>query len=148
MDSLVRRSCQALAAVVLAGAAACAHAQAFEPDYRLRAAPALAPFAIPGSGLSVQATRNWFGQVGLSQAPVSLLNRATDNDIVDVGGGYRWASGQALSLQLSRPTRPGQHLGLALNYDWPHYFVRFSYDPPGITLSPQDSLRLSAGVRF
>jgi hypothetical protein len=65
-----------------------------------------------------------------------------------VGGGYRWANGQSLSLQLSRGRGAGQRLGLAVNYDWPHYFVRFAYDQSGLTLTPQDSLRFSAGVRF
>ena len=147
MDSLPcpRR---ALAAVLLAGAAALAHAQVFSPDYRLRVSPGLATDGSPGAGLSLQGRPNWFGHVGLSQGPTSLLNRAVANDIFELEGGYRWTDGKAVSLQLSRPRSAGQRLGLALNYDWPHYFVRFSYDPPGIVLSTQDSLRFSAGVRF
>jgi hypothetical protein len=83
----------------------------------------------------------------VSQGPVSVLTPAASNDIVNVGGGYRWGNGQALSLQLSKGRGTAQRLGLAVNYDWPHYFVRFSYDQ-GLYLAPQDSLRFSAGVRF
>ena len=78
---------------------------------------------------------------------VSALPPAAVNDIFNVAGGYRWANGQSLSLQLSKGRGPGQRLGLALNYDWPHYFVRFSYEQ-GLNIVPQDSLRFSAGVRF
>lgn len=94
-----------------------------------------------GAGLSLQAGRNWFGQLDVGGA---------GSDIVNLAGGYRWANGQALSLQLSRGRGPGQRLGLALNYDWPRYFVRFSYDQGAFAPLPQaqDSLRFSAGVRF
>lgn len=149
MDSVLRPSCQALLAAAFAGAVALAHAQGFEADYRLRVGPALALGSMaPGAGLSLQGSRNWFGQVGLSQGPMSQLSHAGSNDIMALEGGYRWGNGQALSLQLSRGRGAGSRLGLAVNYDWPHYFVRFSYDPPGFMLSPADSLRLSAGVRF
>jgi hypothetical protein len=149
MDSVPRRSCQALVAAALAAVLAHAHAQKFEADYRLRVGPAVTlGGAAPGAGLSLQGNRNWFGLVGLSHGPTSQLNHAGSNDIMALEGGYRWGNGQSLSLQLSRARGPSSRLGLAVNYDWPHYFVRFSYDPPGFTLSPADSLRLSAGVRF
>ena len=139
MDSVLRPCSKALVAAAFAAAGMLAHAQAFEADYRLEHS---------GAGLSLQAGHSWFGQAGLSQGPVSPLVHSGSNDIFNLAGGYRWANGQSLSLQLSRGRGPGQRLGLALNYDWPHYFVRFSYDPQGLTLSPQDSLRFSAGVRF
>jgi hypothetical protein len=135
-------------------------AQGFTADYDIaRLSPADAPsmlklapaHALGGeysSGLSLQAGRNWFGQVAFSQGPVSTLTPSASNDIVNVAGGYKWSNGQSLSLQLSKGRGPGQRLGLAVNYDWPHYFVRFSYDQGGLTLTPQDSLRFSAGVRF
>jgi len=141
----------------LAGAVGLAHAQSFSADYRLnpssepqvRLAPALqiGNDAL-GAGLSLQGGHNWFGQFGLSQGPVSPLVHSGTNDVLNLAGGYRWNNGQSLSLQVSRGRGPGQRLGRAVNYDWPHYFVRFSYDQQGLTLSPQDSLRFSAGVRF
>lgn len=150
----------AFAAALLVAAPWFAHAQGFTADYDIarfsspeaqsivKLAPAHALGGdFPGVGLSLQAGRNWFGQVGLAQGPVSTLTPASANDIVNMAGGYRWVNGQSLSLQLSRGRGPGQRLGLALNYDWPHYFVRFSYDQ-GLNLAPQDSVRFSAGVRF
>jgi hypothetical protein len=137
------------------------HAQGFTADYDIarlsptdsapvvRLAPALALGGdFSGAGLSLRAGRNWFGQVQLAQGPTSTLLPAPGHESVNVAGGYRWANGQALSLQLSRGRGSGQQrLGLALNYDWPHYFVRLSYDQ-GWSLAPQDGLRFSAGVRF
>jgi hypothetical protein len=162
MSFVLRLARMTFVTAALGGLAALAHAQGFSADYTLdRIAPAyageshvrIAP-ALPlangalGAGLSLQGGRNWFGQFGLSQGPVSPLVHSGSNDLVNLAGGYRWSDGQSLSLQVSRGRGPGQRLGLAVNYDWPHYFVRFSYDPQGVTLSPQDSLRLSAGVRF
>lgn len=101
-----------------------------------------------GAGLSFEAGRNWFGQVGLGrklQPGVSLSSPAS-SPVVGVAGGYRWSDGQALSLQLTGG-RGTERLGLSLNYDWPRYFVRLTYDAR-LNLVPQDSLRLSAGVRF
>jgi hypothetical protein len=98
-----------------------------------------------GVGLSVQAGRNWFGQVGLAQAAVSTLLAGSAVEVVNLAGGYRWGDGRALSLQLSRGRGP--RLGLAVNYDWPRYFVRLSYDQ-GLSLAPQDGIRFSAGLRF
>lgn len=148
------------AAAVLAAAPWFALAQGFTADYDIarfssaetqpliRLAPAHALGGdFPGVGLSMQTGPNWFGQVGLAHGPVSTLTPAAANDIFNMAGGYHWGKGQSLSLQLSRGRGPGQRLGLALNYDWPHYFVRFSYDQ-GLNLAPQDSLRFSAGVRF
>jgi hypothetical protein len=148
------------AAAALVVAPWSAHAQGFAADYDIArfSSPETQPLVklapahalggdFPGAGLSLQAGRNWFGQVGLAQGPVSALTPASAHDIVNMAGGYRWGNGQSLSLQLSRGRGPGQRLGLALNYDWPHYFVRFSYDQ-GLSLAPQDSLRFSAGVRF
>ena len=37
--------------------------------------------------------------------------------------------------------------GLSAAYDWPRYFVRLARDPQ-VNFTPQDMLRLSAGVRF
>jgi hypothetical protein len=114
----------------------------------LRIAPA-APLGgdESGAGLSVQAGRNWFGQVGLAQAPGSALVPGGTTDMVNVAGGYRWSNGQKLSLQLSRTRGVGQRLGLAVNYDWPRYFVRVSYDQ-GLNIAPQEGVRFSAGMRF
>jgi hypothetical protein len=34
-----------------------------------------------------------------------------------------------------------------VGYDWPTYFVRLAWDPK-VNFTPQDMVRLSAGVRF
>ena len=159
MGSLIR-----LRTVICVAAAAMApwlaHGQWFAADYDLALvsspdAPSLlklAPAASLGGelsgGLSLQAGRNWFGQVGLSQGHANTPTPATVGDIVNVAGGYRWSNGQSLSLQLSKGRGAGQRLGLAVNYDWPRYFVRLSLDQGNLTLLPQESLRFSAGVRF
>ena len=105
-----------------------------------------------GAGLSVQAGRNWFGQVQLAHSSIGSLlpvvsHDGITHDWVNIGGGYHWGNGQSLSLQLSRGRGTGQRLGLAVNYDWPRYFVRLSFDQ-GLSLESQESLRFSAGVRF
>lgn len=101
-----------------------------------------------GVGLSIEAGRNWFAQVGVGrslQYPTGLMDRGSSGDVVNLAGGYRWSGGQSLSLQLHRAR--GDRLGLAVSYGWPRYFVRLSYDS-GLSPVPQDSLRFSAGVRF
>lgn len=123
-----------------------ARVNAADPASVVRLAPALSLGGDRSSlGLSLQAGRHWFGQVQMSHEAAGSLLPVSSRHWVDVGGGYRWGNGQSLSLQLSRVQ--GQRLGLAVNYDWPRYFVRLSYDP-GLTFAPQDSLRFSAGVRF
>jgi hypothetical protein len=42
---------------------------------------------------------------------------------------------------------PIKRLGLTVGYDWPVYFVRLAWDPQ-VNFTPQDMLRLSAGMRF
>lgn len=148
------------ATAVVAAAPALGHAQGFTADYDIarfssaestplvRLAPAHSLGGVSsGAGLSLQAGRNWFGQVQLAQEPPGTLLSMATHDSVNVAGGYRWGNGRSLSLQLSRGRGPGERLGLALNYDWPRYFMRLSYDP-GWSLAPQDGLRFSAGVRF
>lgn len=145
-----------LAAALFTALPGLAPAQGFEADYDLaRSAPELrfrvAPaFAVGGealgAGLQLQSNRNWFGQVGLSHASLNMVTPGS-NDALNIGGGYRFADGQSLSLQVSKARGPLPRLGLAVSYDWPRYFVRFSYDQ-GLNLTPQDNLRLSAGVRF
>lgn len=138
-------------------APALARADGFAADYSLSrfTAPAdvrLAP-GLPlggseaGAGLQLQAGSHWFGQVALAQGLSNPFGQLAGNDVVNLAGGYRWGNGQSLSLQLSRGRGPGQRLGLAVNYDWPRYFVRLSYDQ-GLHLTPADNLRFSAGVRF
>ncbi|MES2050358.1 MAG: hypothetical protein V4455_00275 [Pseudomonadota bacterium] len=43
--------------------------------------------------------------------------------------------------------QPVERLGLSVSYDWPRFFVRMAWDPK-VNFTPQDMLRLSAGVRF
>jgi hypothetical protein len=146
-----------LAAALVAAMPALGWAQGFSADYDLarsgateaplRVAPAFAMGGEAlGAGLTLQTGPNWFGQVGLSQATLNQLTHAT-NDSVNLGGGYRFSAGQALSLQVSRARGPLPRLGLSVGYDWPRYFLRFTYDQ-GLNLTPADSLRFSAGVRF
>ena len=114
----------------------------------VRVGPALrAGSDFSGAGLSL-AGRNWFGQVGVDRSAHvgGLPTGAGSTDVLRIAGGYRWSDGQSLSLQLSRG-RGGERLGLAASYDWPRYFVRFSYDS-GLDPWPQDNLRFSAGMRF
>jgi hypothetical protein len=125
-------------AAALAGATG-AHAQEGRIDYSLMSSP---------SGLKLQAGRNWFGQVGLSPSAPGSLAHPAGAELVNIGGGYRFGGGESLSLELSRGFGPSQRLGLAVNYDWPRYFVRFSYDPQKFSLTPLENLRVSAGVRF
>jgi hypothetical protein len=163
-SALVRVVFRLMWVMVVAAAAAVpalGHAQGFRADYdiaRFSSAGDTAPsvriapaFSLggdaSGAGLSMQAGRNWFGQVELAQVHAAALLPPATNDIVNIAGGYRWGNGRALSLELSRGRSSGQRLGLAVNYDWPHYFVRLSFDQ-GLNLAPQDSLRFSAGVRF
>lgn len=140
-----------------------AQAQAFSADYGLPGRGALAGFGevriqpllqvegrYAGAGLSVEAGRNWFAQVGvgrsLQQQPV--LSTGGPTEVVNLAGGYRWNDGQSLSLQLNRGRAgAGDRLGLAVSYDWPRYFVRLSYDS-GLSSLPQDNIRFSAGMRF
>ncbi len=107
-----------------------------------------------GAGLSLEAGRHWFAQVGvgreLLQTPALSMGPGSAQ-VLSIAGGYRFGGGQALSLQLSRGA--ADRLGLSVSYDWPRYFVRLSYDTrlsPSLSpsLLPQDSLRFSAGVRF
>lgn len=114
---------------------------------RVRVGPALhsdGDFA--GGGLSVTAGQNWFGGVAIGRNLQSGPDGMAGQGAVRIGGGYRWSDGQALSLQLTGP-RSGNRLGLSVNYDWPRYFVRLSYDA-GLNPLPQDKLRFSAGMRF
>ena len=149
MRSILRLLCaSALGPAVLAGTLpVAAQAQAFTADYRM--VPLIQSSAdFTGAGFSLQAGDHWFGQVGMGRGKLTLANGfARSPDVVNLGAGYRFSNGQSLSLQLSQGRGPGQRLGLAVNYDWPQYFVRFSYDQ-GFNLAPQDNLRLSAGVRF
>lgn len=42
---------------------------------------------------------------------------------------------------------PIARTGLAVTYDWPHYFTRLAYDPK-VNFTPQNMWRLSVGTRF
>jgi hypothetical protein len=151
-------------ALALALSCAVARAQSFSADYDLLrsqeavTAPAmqfgsisLAPALqsqgdVSGAGLSLSAGRSWYGQVALGHAAAPAW-RAEGSDVLSVGGGYRFPDGQAMSLQFSRGRGPDRRLGLAVGYDWPRYFLRFSWDQR-LNVAPQDSLRFSAGLRF
>jgi hypothetical protein len=114
---------------------------------RVRLGPALhSDGNFAGGGLSVAAGQNWFGEVAIGRSLQSGPDDIAGQAAAHIGGGYRWSDGRALSLQLTG-RRGGSRLGLSVNYDWPRYFVRLSYDP-GLKPLPQDNLRFSAGMRF
>lgn len=115
----------------------------------VRVGPALlADARFSGAGLSLAAGENWFANVsvGRSLQYDPGLSAAVPTEALRVAGGYRWANGQSLSLQVIGGRSP-ERLGLSVSYDWPRYFVRLSYDT-GLNPVPQDKLRLSAGMRF
>ncbi len=162
---------QLLAAAAFLGPAVAA-AQGFAADYGLRAGAAeglpsagfrdaalnlggmrLTPMLqtdarFSGAGLSLAAGANWFAQVSVGRSVQydSGLAEAVPAEALRIAGGYRWADGQALSLQVTGGRGP-ERLGLSVSYDWPRYFVRLSYDT-GLNPLPQDKVRFSAGIRF
>jgi len=156
---------RALAGGVLLGTlAAPVAAQLVAPDYALTAPSWLLPAAstgdpeasprIPlaswgpvrvatsgsstGSGLSLEAGEKWFARAG--------LGRSLENGMMSVGGGFRFAGGEALSMQVTRQLGQ-ERLGLAVRYDWQRSYLRFAYEQPLRTPGTTD-LRFSAGVRF
>ena len=158
MRRLYRPFTLVLAAGVLLGAAP-ALAQLAPANYTLTAPawlgePELTPVAplvawggmrlatassFSGNGLSLEAGEKWFARAG--------IGRSLDNDIMSVGGGYRFADGNALSMHVTRQLGQ-ERLGLALRYDLHSSFLRLSYDQPVRNPGAHDSLRFSAGVRF
>lgn len=93
-----------------------------------------------GAGLSFEAGQRWFARVG--------IGRSLDTDLLSVGGGYRFAGGDSLSMHVTRQLGH-ERLGLAVRYDWASAYLRLSYEPPlaGLLRGP-DVLRFSAGLRF
>jgi hypothetical protein len=160
----MRRFLRTSATVLSAGALLCAAgapalAQGVGADYTLTA-PALIPepelsprLAIgswgplrlapagstTGSGLSLEAGEKWFARAG--------LGRSLDSDVVSLGGGFRFAGGDSLSMHVTRQLGQ-ERLGLAVRYDWRQSYLRLSYEHPLRTPGAVDSLRFSAGVRF
>jgi hypothetical protein len=152
-----------LAACLLAGAlvagAAPSVAQVLSPDYALTTpawlgetelAPRVAlaawgPLRLAasgsgaGSGLSLEAGEKWFARGG--------IGRSLDNEVLSVGGGYRFARGDALSMHVTRQLGQ-ERLGLAVRYDWQRTYLRLSYDQPVRAPGASDRVRFSAGVQF
>lgn len=116
----------------------------------IRIAPTLASTGnSSGAGLTLHVGENWFGGFGIARSVAPQPVDARDSyESVNLSGGYRFGNGQVLALEVNRGRVPGQRLGLAVNYDWPRYFVRFTYDPGSGTALPQESLKFSAGLRF
>ena len=117
-------------------------AQTFSANYSLHIPEVR--ISAPPSGLSLEAGEKWFARVGVGASLV-------DQERISVGGGYRFADGQAVSVQLVRGL--GQdRMGLAVRYDWAsNYYMRVSYDRrwgESLTSSQPDMLRFSAGIRF
>lgn len=92
-----------------------------------------------GSGLSLEAGHKWFARAG--------LGRSLDTDVASVGGGYRFAGGDAVSMHVTRQFGQ-ERLGLAVRYDWDRAYLRLSYESPVRSLGLPDRLRFSAGLRF
>ena len=92
-----------------------------------------------GNGLSLEAGEKWFARAG--------IGRSLDFDIMSLGGGYRFADGNALSMHVTRQLGQ-ERLGLALRYDLRSSFLRLSYEQPVRNPGAHESLRFSAGVRF
>ncbi|MEO7390682.1 MAG: hypothetical protein ABIU58_00810, partial [Ramlibacter sp.] len=68
-----------------------------------------------GGGLSLDTGSNWYGHVGIGrslQPSPNLPGGGSYEDVLNIAGGYRWADGQSLLLQLSR-TRGTDRLGLS-----------------------------------
>lgn len=91
-----------------------------------------------GSGLSLEAGQKWFARAGVGQS--------LDSGVMSAGGGFRFADGDALSVQVTRQL--GQdRLGLAVRYDLQRSYLRLAYEQP-LRIQGSSDLRFSAGVRF
>ncbi|MBL0424611.1 hypothetical protein [Ramlibacter alkalitolerans] len=158
-STLLPRCSSLAAAACLACGCAAVQAQALSANYTLTAPSLMAePEVVPvsplaawgpvrlsgarsgsGSGLSLEAGENWFARAG--------LGRSLEGDALSLGGGYRFTSGEALSMTVTRQLGQ-ERLGLAVRYDWRQSYLRLSYDQPLRTPGAVDRLRFSAGVRF
>lgn len=92
-----------------------------------------------GSGLSLEAGEKWFARAG--------LGRSLEEGQMSVGGGFRFAGGQALSMHVTRQLGQ-ERLGLAVRYDLQRSYLRLAYEQPLRVPGASDRLRFSAGVRF
>lgn len=92
-----------------------------------------------GSGLSLEAGEKWFARAG--------VGRSLENDVLSLGGGYRFPGGDSLSMHVTRPLAH-QGLGLAVRYDWHRSYLRLGYESPLPSQGLRDRLRFSAGLRF
>lgn len=162
MHRLFRSLAQAAAAGALMAAACGAAAEGNAPLYSLTTpGPLLDPEVSPrqsllaygplqlsaansitgsGSGLSLQAGHQWFARAGIGH---SLEN----SDVLSFGGGYRFTSGEAVSMHVTRQLGQ-ERLGLAVRYDWTRTYLRLAYESPLRAMNGPDTLRFSAGVRF
>jgi opacity protein-like surface antigen len=159
MHRLHRLLAGLLLATVLAGLAVAAQAQKLAPNYALTAPSMLAepelPAGLPlaswgplrvaaahsanGSGLSFEAGEQWFARAG--------MGRSLDDQVLSLGGGYRFGGGESVSMHVTRQLGQ-ERLGLAVRYDWRRSYLRLSYESPVRSLNVPDRLRFSAGVRF
>lgn len=92
-----------------------------------------------GNGLSLEAGEKWFA--------LARVGRSLESDMMSVGGGYRFAGGDALSMQVTRQLGQ-ERLGLALRYDLRTSYLRLGYEQQLHAPGAADRLRFSAGVRF
>jgi len=92
-----------------------------------------------GNGLSLEAGEKWFARAG--------LGRSLESGTMSLGAGYRFAGGDALSMQVMRQLGQ-ERLGLAVRYDLQRSYLRLSYEQPLRTVPGSADLRFSAGLRF
>lgn len=92
-----------------------------------------------GSGLSLEAGRQWFARVG--------VGRGLAHETLSLGAGYRFGGDQSLSMQVTRQSGE-ERLGLAVRYEGGRSFLRLAYELPRLRWSGGETLRLSAGVKF
>jgi hypothetical protein len=92
-----------------------------------------------GNGLSLEAGEKWFARAG--------LGRSLESGTMSLGAGFRFAGGDALSMQVMRQVGQ-ERLGLAVRYDLQRSYLRLSYEQPLRTMPGSADLRFSAGMRF
>lgn len=122
----------------------------WDPSFKwgqVRLMPSLqvTPGGFWGGGVSLDAGGRWFGGLRLGlNTPRRDADAPVTSEAILLAGGYRLGAQQSVSLQLVRDRR--ESLGLAVSYDWPSYYLRLGWDKTRIL--PQNTVRLSAGVRF
>lgn len=106
----------------------------------------------PNDAFTLAAGRRWSDNRSLSLLLVGDNRQNPDQRHLHLSYRQPLPDGERLTLDLlaKRGDVDGstiRRLGLTVGYDWRRHFVRVAWDPKA-NFSPQDMLRLSAGVRF